>query len=137
MATRVLVAASAALVILLGLVHLGYTFWTRKLSPRDRELEARMQLVPLVLSPKALMGRAWVGFNASHGLGLLGFGLVYGYLALFQLDFLLHTPVLVVVGGLWLWGYVVLALRYWFSVPLRAVALALALYLVGFAVAWH
>jgi hypothetical protein len=44
-----LLAASAA-IALLGIVHLVYTFRGRKLHPRDAELAARMQAVPLGIS---------------------------------------------------------------------------------------
>lgn len=43
-----LIAASAAVVLLLGLIHLVYTFHGRRLHPRDAELEARMRDAPLV-----------------------------------------------------------------------------------------
>src|SRR5215510_9782415 len=41
-AARWLVVASATIVLLLGLIHLAYTFRGRKLHPRDTELLARM-----------------------------------------------------------------------------------------------
>jgi hypothetical protein len=38
-----LVAASAAIILALGLVHLLFTFHGRKLHPRDPELETRLK----------------------------------------------------------------------------------------------
>jgi hypothetical protein len=44
-----LVAVSAAIVLLLALIHLFYTLDGPKLLPRDRELQVRMQEVsPLI-----------------------------------------------------------------------------------------
>lgn len=45
MIPRILVAASAAIVLVLGFLHLAYTFFTRKLNPRDEELEKAMRQV--------------------------------------------------------------------------------------------
>src|SRR5688572_12148125 len=77
-----LVAASAAIVLLLGLIHLLYTFHGPKLSPRDPELQRRMQEVSPVITRQTTMWKAWIGFNASHGYGAVLFGAVYGYLSL-------------------------------------------------------
>ena len=69
-------------------------------------------------------------------LGVIFFGLVYGYLALAERDFLIRSTFLVVLGALVLLGYVVLAKLYWFYRPLVGVALALAFYVAGVAVAY-
>jgi len=82
------------------------------------------------------MWRAGVGFHASHALGIIFFGLLYGYLALAERDFLIRSPFLVVPGALVLLGYVFLAKRFWFDRPLVGVGLALACYVAGVAVAY-
>lgn len=51
------------------------------------------------------MWKAWVGFNASHALGAILFGLVYGYLALLHLAFLFQSWFLLAVGFALLVGY--------------------------------
>jgi hypothetical protein len=77
-----LVAASAAIVLLLGVIHLAYTFRGRKLHPRDPGMFAQMNEVSPVLTRETTMWQAWIGFNASHARGAIFFGLIYGYLAL-------------------------------------------------------
>jgi hypothetical protein len=126
-----LVAASAAIVLLLGLAHLLYTFRGRKLWPRDDALRARMHEVAPVITRETTMWRAWLGFNASHSFGLILFGVVYADLALAHADLLFGSLVLRAVGLAMLCGWVVLAKLYFFSVPLRGVLLATALYVVG------
>jgi hypothetical protein len=121
-------ATSAAIILLLGLVHLLYTFRGRKLHPRDAELEARLRDVSLVLTRQTTMWKAWVGFNASHSFGAIFFGLVYGYLALARGAVLFGSPFLLIVGLLLLLGYAFLGQRYWFSVPFRGIVLATVLY---------
>jgi len=131
-----LVAASAAIILLLGLVHLLYTFYGPKLFPRDRELQTRMQEVSPVISRQTTMWKAWVGFNASHGCGAILFGAVYGYLALAHSAFLFQSIFLLSLGLLLLFGYVFLAKRYWFRTPLRGILLATFLYALALIVSW-
>ena len=132
MAARLLIVASAAISFALGVLHLLYTFGGQKFRPRDPELEARLKAVSPVLTRQTTMWKAWIGFNASHSLGLLFFAAVYAYLALGQSALLFGSIYLATVGGLFLGGYVVLAKRYWFSSALRGVALAAACYAAGF-----
>ena len=126
-----LVAASAAIILLLGLIHLLYTFSGPKLLPRDSQLQARMQEVSPVITRQTTMWKAWIGFNASHSYGLLLFGAVYGYLALAHRDFLFQSVFLLALGLMLLFGYVFLAQRYFFRTPLQGVLLAMLLYCVG------
>lgn len=131
-----LVAASAAIILFLGIVHLLYTFSGSKLDPRDAALKSRMAEVLPVISRATTMWKAWVGFNASHSYGAILFGLVYGYLALIHGAFLLQSSFLLCVGVLLLAGYVFLGKVYWFSVPFRGIVLASALYSAALAVNW-
>jgi hypothetical protein len=123
-----LVAASAAIILLLGLIHLLYTFYGPKLLPRDGELKTRMQEVSPVITRQTTMWKAWIGFNASHSYGLILFGAVYGYLALAHRDFLFQSVFLLALGLILLVGYVFITKRYFFRTPLRGVLLAMLLY---------
>lgn len=131
-----LVTASSAITLLLGLVHLLYTFHGSKLLPRDPELLTRMQQVSLVITRQTTMWKAWIGFNASHGFGLVLFGAVYGYLAMDHSDFLFHSFFLLFLGLIFLLGYVFLAKQYFFRIPLLGVILATSLYVVALIVSW-
>lgn len=123
-----LIAASAAIILLLGLIHLLYTFSGPKLLPRDSELQRRMKEVSPVITRQTTMWKAWIGFNASHSYGLILFGAVYGYLALAHSDFLFQSVFLIVLGLIVLFGYVFLARRYFFRTPLQGILLAVLLY---------
>jgi hypothetical protein len=123
-----LMAASAAIILLLGLIHLLYTFSGPKLLPRDSELQTRMKEVSPVITRQTTMWNGWIGFNASHSYGLILFGVVYGYLALVHTDFLFQSVFLLGFGLIMLSGYVFLARRYFFRTPLQGVLLALLLY---------
>lgn len=128
-------AASAAVIFVLGALHLWYTFRGNKLHPRDLELRARLEQAPLVLTRQTTMWKAWVGFNASHSFGALLFGAVYGYLAVVHRDFLFQSRFLLSLGLLVLVAYAILGKRYWFSVPFRGILLATALYVIALVLA--
>ena len=127
-----LIAASAAIMLLLGVAHLVYTFYGPRLLPRDRELITRMHETNLVLTTETTVWKAWIGFNASHSFGAILFGAVYGYLALAHSAFLFQSTYLLSLGLLMLFGYVVLARRYWFMIPFRGILLSAVLYGLAF-----
>ena len=131
----ILVAVAATIPLLLGVIHLVFTFLVPKLAPRDPALEARMKEVSPVITRETTMWKAWLGFNASHSASAILFGLVYGYLALAHPAVLFRSAFLGMLGGLFLLVYLVLARTYWFSTPLRWLVVASALYAAGFVAA--
>lgn len=133
MIARVAMLLSAAMILALGVLHLLYTFRGPKLLPRDPALQARMREVSPVISRETTMWKTWIGFNASHGLGAVTFGLVYGYLALAHPEVLFHSAFLLGLGLCLLGGYTALAKAYWFSVPFTGILIALASYILGLA----
>ena len=127
--------ASATVVGLLGAVHLVLTFAGRRLQPTDPALCAAMQVSTLVMTRQTSVWRAWLGFNASHSLGMLLWAAVYGHLAWVAPDPLFKSAYLQGLGLVVLIAYGWLAWRYWFDVPQRGLLLALALYLTGLSMA--
>lgn len=126
-----LMAASAAILLVLGLVHLYYTHRGRKLHPRDAALLARMQEVPLGITRETTMWKTWIGFNTTHSIGLMLFGVVYGYLALMRAEVVFGSAFLMGVGAVVLVAYAVVARTYFFSVPFRGAVVALVLYVAA------
>lgn len=124
----ILVACSAGIVLLLGVLHLTYTFLGPKLLPRDRELKAHMEQVSPVITRETTIWKVWVGVNATHSCSLILFALVYGYLALAHGDFLFRSLFLLGVGLVLLVFYVFLARMYFFSVPFGLLLGATLLY---------
>ena len=135
MIARACIVLSAAVILALGVIHLVYTFRGPKLMPRDRALQARMREVSPVISRETTMWKTWIGFNASHGLGALLFGLVYGYLALAHPDFLFRSAFLLGVGLCLLGAYAAIGKAYFFSIPFIGILIALVSYVIGLAAA--
>lgn len=135
MISRTLIGASAAIILYLGGVHLVYTAFTHKLNPAEEHLETAMRRTPMRISAQTTMWDAWIGFNFSHSLGLILFGLVFGYLVICRWDLLRRSYFLILIGFLVLLAYVVLARVFWFRAPFIGVSWATLLYVVGFACA--
>ncbi|MFN0164287.1 MAG: LIC_13387 family protein [Burkholderiales bacterium] len=131
-----LVFAAALVILLLGVVHLLLTFRGDKLHPRDAALRTAMQDGHLHLTRETTLWRAWIGFNASHSLGAILFGLVFGYLALATPQLLFGSRFLLAVGAGTLGAYMMLGRQYWFSIPNRGILLALCLYALGLVLAF-
>ena len=131
MLASVLMTASATIFLILGTIHLIYTFHGPKLTPRDSTLQSRMAEVHPVLTRETTMWKAWVGFNASHSLGAMLFGLVYGYLAIVHAPVLFHSPFLLAVGLAMQSSFAVLAKSYWFRIPFTGICLSLACYVAS------
>ena len=85
------------------------------------------------MTNETTMWRCWVGFNASHSMGLILFGLVFGFLALAHGQLLFQSPFLLVVGLAMLGGFVVLCKVYFFSGPLTGISISLACYVASIA----
>jgi hypothetical protein len=109
---------------LFGLLGIGHGLLTlrdlrvpRSFTPIDENVRRAMAESRLRLAPQTTMWNAWVGFNLSHSLGLVMFGTVCAELALRDFGTVAESPFLrfgsVVVGLI----YLLLALRFWFWVP--------------------
>ena len=131
LAAKVLMVLSASITFALGVVHLVYTFWGPLFTPRDPALQISMSQIAPVITKETTMWRCWVGFNASHSMGLILFGLVFGFLALAHARLLFQSPFLLVVGLAMLGGFVVLCKVYFFSAPLRDISISLACYIAS------
>ena len=121
-----LLFASAAIIGLLGAIHLLYTFHGRKLWPRDDALRARMHEVAPVLTRDTTIWKCWIGFNDSHSLGDQLYPARVGWLARAQPALAFGSRYLAALGSLFLLAWLWLAWRYWFRIPLTGIVLSLA-----------
>ena len=133
MAARVFMLLSAGVVLMLGIIHLVYTFSGTKLTPRDPALQVSMSLTTPVITKETTMWRCWVGFNVTHSMALILFGLVFGYLALAQARLLFESWFLLATGLATLVALVVLCRMYFFTAPLLGIGIALICYVISVA----
>ena len=76
-----LLIAGGTIFSILGLVHAGYTvcdiYRPRYLAPRDQAVIDQMATADMRLARgRTNMWDAWLGFNLSHSLGVIMFGLI-------------------------------------------------------------
>lgn len=67
--------------------------------------------------PRHSMWRAWLGFNLSHGLGVMTFGLVLLVLALDDYDLVRRLDLIQALSIVVPTTYFAVALRFWFWLP--------------------
>ncbi|MBI3711821.1 MAG: hypothetical protein HY253_02500 [Burkholderiales bacterium] len=120
-----------SVVLTLGSLHAWLTLASEKFSPRDDALKARLQEVAPRISKQTTMWRAGLGFHLSHSLGAILFALVYGYLAWFAWDFLMGALFLRALGLVYLLTMLVLAVKFWFRIPVMGLALSSVLYVLS------
>jgi ketosteroid isomerase-like protein len=140
MLAQILIASAAALLGMLGTIHIIATFFTNKLDPREPATIAAMKATGLVLGGRTSLWNAWVGLNAILGLFLLLFAATYLLLAARHMSLLRDSPTLAwlpVAGGA---AYLAIALR--FGGPIMEFAVATACFLVaalalGSGTLWH
>lgn len=116
--------------IILGTIHLLYTFFSNKFSVRNGQVEAEMKASSPVLTAKTTMWKAWIGFNASHSLGAIYFGLINFSLAAIHAPILGH-PYFIFVHLATVAFYLWLARRYWFSIPRTGIFISFVLFLIS------
>ena len=133
---EILMIASAGIISFIGIVHMVLTFWGTKHLPRDRSLVDAMANTAPEITTQTTIWKMWIGFNVSHSICLLLFGLTYIYLVLVHSEVLFQSLFLKVLGTCMLAGYVILARLFWFIGPLAAISLSLILFLSSIIVAW-
>ncbi|WP_044397925.1 hypothetical protein [Lacinutrix sp. Hel_I_90] len=116
----------------LGSIHLFYTFFTNTFSSRNTHVISEMKSSHPILTKRTTMWKAWIGFNASHSMGLLFFGIINLYLSInhsdtFQADHFLLTLNILVAGF-----YVCLGKKYWFNIPFTGALVTLICYLLSY-----
>jgi hypothetical protein len=125
-----LLCIAGAIYGLLGLLHALYTLADirspRRIVPDDPQVLAAMQASKIRLTRGAsTMWEGWVGFNFSHSLGALTFAAAC-FIVAASLRILAFSPwalfALASVSAV----YLLLAVQYWFRIPILGIAIATA-----------
>ena len=111
--------------IILGAIHMAYTFFTNKFSSRSASVDDAMKNSFPVLTKETTMWRAWIGFNASHSSGAIYIGLV-NFVAAIQFPDLLRSPIFLTLNIITVLFYCWLGKKYWFGIPFKGILIATA-----------
>lgn len=114
--------------VVLGIVHVLATPLTpdesKGLSPRDRAYRQSMTEQTVLLTRRTNLWLVWVGFNLSHSLGVVLFGVVVLLVgrspAAFGSNGPVFVPLAIVVSGV----YLAIGLRYWFRTPVIGIIIS-------------
>jgi len=132
---QILFVIAAAIFCFLGVTHVVLTirdmYDPRSLTPTDDTVRQAMMGARLRLAPVTTIWRAWVGFNLSHGLGLLVYAGIFGGLALSDFRLVAGSIVLQVTAIVVAATYALLATIFWFPVPAALAASGALLYLAS------
>ena len=125
---RFLLELGGGIFLLLGILHALYTFLDirepRRLVPQEPSVALAMAESPLRLARGGTtMWRAWVGFNFSHSLGAMLFGMLCAGAGLVLGTVVLPAWILFVLVLIAL-IYVGLSVLYWFRIPTMGITLA-------------
>ena len=123
---------ASSIFVILGTIHLVYTFYTKKFDPRNKDVIGVMNSTSLMISKDLNMWKTWIGFNASHSLGMMYFGLINIILAI--LFHAKENPVDLLISILniaFSLSFLILAKRYWFKIPLIGAFCATVLFILA------
>jgi hypothetical protein len=126
--SRYLFLLGALPFVVLGIAHALATPLTpeesKGLSPRDLAYRQSMTEQTVLLTRRTNLWLAWVGFNLSHSLGAVLFGVVVllaGWSpAAFGTNWPSFVPLAIVVSGV----YLAIGLRFWFRTPIIGIIIS-------------
>jgi hypothetical protein len=133
--SQYLLIAGGTIFSILGLLHAIYTicdiYRPRYLAPKNQSVIDQMASAGVRLARgRTNMWDAWLGFNLSHGLGVVIFGLGCVGAGVFARSLAVPRAtllILVLVGVI----YLLLAIRFWFRTPAVGVAIGTGLLFLG------
>jgi hypothetical protein len=117
--------------ILLGSLHWHGVAFTNKFEPKDDSLLAELKSNYSVVTNQTSIWNGMVGFHMSHSLGLIVFGFFYISLVLENPAYLQDSVVLNMALIFIPTIYILLAQKYWFSIPRNGFILSLSLFITS------
>lgn len=135
MLTKYLYIAGCIPFLVLGLIHAVYTiadtYNPKKLIPYKPGVMGLMKESTLAITKETDMWRAWVGFNISHGVGIVFFSATYLYLSSLHITFLENSLFLLLAAPTIALAYLILSIKYWFRIPAAGSAIGLLCFIIG------
>ncbi|MEP7374332.1 MAG: hypothetical protein ABI675_13135 [Chitinophagaceae bacterium] len=124
MLVKILWLSGSGIFLVLGTLHLYYTFFTGKFNARNKTVTTEMKNTSPVLTGETTMWNAWIGFNASHSAGAIFFGLINILLAAQYFPVIQNSVLVILLNITTVVFYCWLAKKYWFRVPFTGILLA-------------
>ena len=122
------------ILIILGTIHLAYTFFTNKFSSKNKKVITEMKSSHPNLTKETTIWKAWIGFNASHSIGVIFIGIINLYLAFEYFSILQSDHFFFIFNILTISFFVWLAKLYWFKIPLIGTSITLICYMLSYSI---
>jgi hypothetical protein len=120
------------IMLILGSIHLFYTFFTNKFKSRNEILMSEMRKSHFLLTRETTMWKAWIGFNASHAGGVLFIGITNFYLAIRHFQLLMTDNFFALLSISTIAYYAWLAKTFWFRIPFVGILITFICYIVSY-----
>ena len=133
MIEKVLLLSGSSIIFILGAIHLKYTFFSSKFQPRNAQAETEMKNTSPRLTRETTVWNAWIGFNASHSLGAIYFGIINIILVVSFFPVVQESLVLRLFNITVLLFYLFLAKKYWFKIPLIGILISSLCFILAYA----
>lgn len=130
---KYLIITGSLILLALGSIHLIYTFFTNKFSTREEKTADCMKNDFPLITRGTTIWKAWIGFNASHSVGAIFFGILNCYLAINYFHIIQHDFFFLLFDVLTVGFYLWLSQKYWFSIPLIGISLTFICFLLSLA----
>lgn len=124
----------ASIFLILGTIHLIYTFYSNKFSSRNTKVIEEMKSSRPILTNETTIWKAWIGFNASHSSGAMFIGILNIYLALLYFDTIVNNTFFYLINIITTFFYLWLAKKYWFKIPFLGILTSFLCFLSVFIV---
>ena len=131
-AAKYLWETGSVIIVVLGCLHLYYTFFTDKFSSRNEKAVEEMKTSFPVLTKETTIWNAWIGFNASHSAGAIFIGVINFYLGIQYFAILQSDHFFFLFNILTMSFYVYIAKKYWFKSPLIGVITVLMCFIASY-----
>lgn len=131
MTAKYLIIAGSLVLLVLGTMHLWYTFFTNRFLARDARTVEKMKKDFPVLTRRTTMWKAWIGFNASHSSGAMFIGLVNIIIACQYFEIYQKSVSLLLLNDITVLFYLFLAKRYWFKIPFTGICITAICFIVA------
>ncbi|UFH54487.1 LIC_13387 family protein [Spirosoma sp. KNUC1025] len=132
MIAKYLWAIGSVPAVVLGIIHLYYTFFTNGFSSANEKMIEEMKSSSPILTREITMWKAWIGFNGSHSSGVMFIGIINFYVALRYFNVLQSDHFFFVFNILTIGFYLWLAEKYWFNIPFLGLLLTLVCFTASY-----
>lgn len=128
---KYLLITGSTILLILGTLHLIYTFFTDKFNTRNVSTQQMMEVDFPILTSKTTIWKAWIGFNASHSIGAMFIGLINIIIVIENFSLFQQSITLLILDNCTIIFYTFLAVRYWFIIPKVGIFISLFCFLIA------